>query len=733
MTTAASYLASEPPRLKEGLVKQALKTLQWNKLGQHLATVQFDDAVLSDLLGHIRRSTDFLLKRSDTARKGMRDTFVAALRELLDEKLGSPASEKLDALMEVINRIEAGYDEIFQTQANTVAAKLLPETQASAALARAAATYQDLMNAFASTAHKAKVLTLQSARIKGPDGSSYSPDGVLTNIVATTTMTMMLLGHRFQWFDADRFLVLPDLPEASEDDIYKAGLTEVLAGSWRQWERMEQRCRYFEGDLKVAVQPDLPQWAPEKAEKVVSYDHLTDLEILDQVANDRLGDRLIQTFQEMSLQTNMMSKAAGIDGFVELPPGVFVSPQEAHAGVALSEILGYSIIDDEERPADLRLVEWVRGYAALQVLAQQRYDQLGTAGIYFTIPRAELLGILERVGMKNGAAGTFIDRASLKVGSRDLFDQPLIKTADDKLLVFGPGLLTADPARVTLSTLGNESEQLSRKGKAFEKQMLGFFEDQNLLAKTLKFNRDGEEYEYDVIVEWGDYLFVFECKNRSLSGYHPVAAYYFALEVDSAVRQANRLVLGLLDSPTLVLERTGIDISNKKIVPCVLNSLPYARSGEHDGVFVADASGIKRYFEGRYLHVNRPHHLKGKNAVILHRTAIKDIWEAESPTPEGLVRYLTDPFQIELLLGHTTTRRHAFGLGGRSIVDVLDLVRTDMSPASVATLFGAHPASMALQQELVAKSIRASVSRQNAKAVRDADRAWRLRSRNAPE
>ena len=733
MTKQEASIMPADTRLKEGLVKQALKTLQWNKLGQHLETITFDDEVLTELLGHVRRNTDFLIKRHDMARAGLRGTFVAALRELLDNKMGSPATEKFDSLMEVIAQIEAGYHEISRTQDNTVAAKLLPETQASAALARAAATYKDLMNAFASTTRQAKVLTLQSARIKGPDGASYSPDGVLANIVSGTTMTMMLLGYGFKWFDKDKFLVLPDLPAVSDEEIYKAGLTEALAGSWRQWERMEQRCRYFGGELQVAVPPDLPQWVPEQAEKVISYHHLTDREILDQVANDRLGDRLVQTFQEMSLQTNMMSKASGIDKPLELPPGVFVSSQEAHAGVAMSEILGYSIVDDDERPAGLRLVEWLRGYATLQVLAQERYDQFGQSGIYFAIPRVELLGIFERVGMHDGAAATFIDRASLRVGSRDLFDQPLIRTADDKLILFGPGLLTADPARVTLSALGNESEQLGRKGKAFEKQMLAFFEDQHLVAKTFKFNKDGEEYEYDVIVEWGDYVFVFECKNRSLSGYHPVAAYYFALEVDSAVRQSKRLVSGLLNSPALVLERTGIDISNKRIVPCVLNSLPYARSGENNGVFVADASGVKRFFEERYLHVNRPHHLKNKNAVILHRTAVKDVWEAESPTPEGLVRYLTDPFQIELLLAHTTGRRHAFGLGERTVVDELDLIRTDMSPASVATLFGADPGSVAREQELVTKSIRAATSRQNAKAIREADRSWRKQSRNASE
>ncbi|MBW6418041.1 nuclease-related domain-containing protein [Celeribacter sp. PS-C1] len=733
MTKSVFPPGPEPPRLKESLVKEALKKLQWETLSQHLEMVPFDDIILSELLGHIRRSTDFLLKRSNTAREKKRNTFIAALRELLVEKLGPSASEKLNALIEVVNQVEAGYEEISRTQSNTVAAKLLPETQASAALARAAANYNDLMDSFASTMRKAKVLNLQSVRIEDPDGQSYSPDGVVTNIVDTTSMTMLLLGHRFRWFDDERFLILPELPEASDDDIYKAGLTEALAASWRQWERMEQRCRYFEGDLEISVPPDLPQWVPEKTERVISYDHLTDPEILDQVANDRLADRLIQTFQEMSLQTNMMSKASGIEGAADLPPGVFVSPQEAHAGVALSEILGYSIVDDDERPAGLRLIEWVRGYSTLQVLAQQRYDDLGTIGLYFTIPRAELLGILERVGMKNGAAATFIDRASLKVNSRDLFDHPLIRTSEDRLIVFGPGLLTADPARVTLSALGNESEQLSRKGRAFEKQMLAFFKDQNLVAKSLKFKKGEMEYEYDVIVEWDDYLFLFECKNRSLSGYHPVAAYYFALEVDSAVKQVKRLVSGLLDSPELILERTGIDISNKRIVPCVLNSLPYAQCGENDGVFVADASGVKRFFEERYFNVNRPHHLEGNNAAILHRTAIKDFWEAENPTPEGLVRYLTDPFQIELLIGHTTTRHHLFGLGERTVVSVLDMVRTEISPASIAMMFGADPDAVAREQELVTKSIRAAVSRQNAKAVRDADRAWRLRSRNEPE
>ena len=50
--------------------------------------------------------------------------------------------------------------------------------------------------------------------------------------------------------------------------------------------------------------------------------------------------------------------------------------------------------------------------------------------------------------------------------------------------------------------------------------------------------RDGEEYEFDAIVPWGDYVFLFECKNGTLSGNNIVPAYYFALEQRSAVAKS---------------------------------------------------------------------------------------------------------------------------------------------------------------------------------------------------
>ena len=118
------------------------------------------------------------------------------------------------------------------------------------------------MKAFQSAAKSRRELTLQSFRLTRDDGLTYSPDGVLAGINDATTMTLLLLSHQHKWFDANKYLVLPDLTEPTDEEVYKGGLTEVLATSWRHWERMEQRCRYFDGTLKISRKGSLPDWTP---------------------------------------------------------------------------------------------------------------------------------------------------------------------------------------------------------------------------------------------------------------------------------------------------------------------------------------------------------------------------------------------------------------------------------------------------------------------------------------
>src|SRR5436309_2075761 len=116
---------SEP--LKESLVKQALKSLNWTKFEKHLIAVDLDAADAEVIVSQLRRSSDFLLKRSDPTREAARAAFVASLEAHLAARVGQDAADALNRVMEMIGRIEAGYREILRTLDATVAAKLLPE------------------------------------------------------------------------------------------------------------------------------------------------------------------------------------------------------------------------------------------------------------------------------------------------------------------------------------------------------------------------------------------------------------------------------------------------------------------------------------------------------------------------------------------------------------------------------------------------------------------------------
>jgi hypothetical protein len=257
-----------------------------------------------------------------------------------------------------------------------------------------------------------------------------------------------------------------------------------------------------------------------------------------------------------------------------------------------------------------------------------------------------------------------------------------------------------------------------RQLQAFEQDTLRFFEKQGFAAKSFKFKRGGEEFEYDVVVPWDDHIFVLECKNRTLSGHNPAAGYYFALEIVSAVEQARRLADALVEHPDVVLERTGIDVASKTIVPCVVNSLPYAMKGDHNGVYVTDASGLKRFFQERHFHVIRPHHLKGKVGTILHRTAMKALWKGDKPTPADLVAYLSDPLQLQLMIGHAKKSPHYFGLGERTVVAVADLAHDEMTTATIAKLFSVDEKWVEREAKAVTRAIRKAMRKHEERSAR---------------
>jgi hypothetical protein len=238
---------------------------------------------------------------------------------------------------------------------------------------------------------------------------------------------------------------------------------------------------------------------------------------------------------------------------------------------------------------------------------------------------------------------------------------------------------------------------------------------------------------FDAIVPWGDYVFLFECKNGTLSGNNIVSAYYFALEQRSAVSQVGRLADALRSHPDVLLERTGIDLTGKTVVPCVLNSLPFSVPGAVDGGYVTDMSAVTRFFSERYLHVISPHRPTA-GATVLHRTALKSFWKEDEPAPEDLLRQFEEPFQLALLSAHIETCVIRFPLGEGTVVECDEFVQKEFSVDSVAEFCGADAGWARKEMKAVAGLVQKAKmrsdkkkARRDEKSVRELDRAWRAR------
>lgn len=706
---------SEPPAdtatsarrhaVSENVVKEALTRLDWHGLERHLDAVGLDEAALDFLLGHLRRASSLIMPYSKPDHEARREAFSEALRQYVRTRLGERAAASVNQEVELLRGIERRYREILETLDQCPISSVAPEARVAAYIKRLAQQYAHVTTLHSRVMEEQREITLpQGPFLPTEDNAQIHPDAAISALVESISITLIMEGIKSGWVDEARRIVLPALPPVGDDEVFKAGATEVLSMCWRRWRRTEERHRFLGGEFEEYLSPQLPSWTPPGAESVTMY-RLPSEEVFDFVANERLNDRLTLTFMEMLTETDLDARVVGIEKGVSLPPGVFVSSSEAHAAVSLCEALSYDVARDEDRPGGLRLVEWLRGYAVLQVLAEQKWRQDDPASLMPVLPRDDLLRVLERCGLEAESAKRFVDAATLRVDSTDLFDCPLIRAADDAWIVFAPALLTANLSRVVLSSVAAVGDPSSRKGKAFEDDIRSFFARLGMRAEALRFSRDGEEYEYDVLVFWGDYLFLLECKNQSLSNGHPVQAYYFGLSCRRNARQVRRLADALTRYPEVVQERFGIDVSRMHVVPCVLNAMPFALPGEQGGVFFIDASSLKRFFQERYFHIKSPHYVD-QGLRVIHRVAMHSVWEGDQPSPEDLLRHLKDPFQVKLMLAHIEVGSRPFPCGSRHVVVAEEFFRTPMTVESFADLVGVSARYVRAEQAAIAARLK---------------------------
>ncbi|MET4252976.1 NERD domain-containing protein [Bradyrhizobium sp. LA6.7] len=690
MSVAENAVKAE--RLREDLVKQALSDIDWAKLKLHLERIALTMEDVGVLCGHIRRYSDWVAKYPRKAFEKKREAFFKELANYVREHVGAQAPDKVTAVLAVMKLIEHGYRSILDVLEKCAIGKQPAEVRVAACISRACYEYADILHRQNAAVRNAKSLDLMAGvEIRDDDGNIVSGDAVVEGLAASVAMTVIMEAYTNQWF-VDEVVVLPGLPQVEEEERFQSGATQVMALYWRHWQRLEKRRRYLDGEIRTLKGAQRPPGTDPRIEAILHYlpveDGLSEREVYDHLANERLKDRLLQTFMEMDVEHRISDRSVGIDGDARLPPDDFVSPEEIHSGVSLSEILGYAIVDDKARPGGLRLLEWLRGYAVLKELGQQQAHKKDASGDAFLVVfvESELLDILERCGLERDVAVRFIEQTVLHRSSRDMFDCPLIRMKDGKIILFTPAVIDVNIPLAILSNLSNRGEELGAKGKAFEEHIRDVFRRNKIEVFAFAAKRDGETFEYDAVVAWDDTLFVFECKNRSLSGNDPVSVYYFDLEIRSQAKQAARLADALRKYPDIVEKEIGAQYVGKEVVASVLHSLPYSRLEPIDGVYFTDASTLIRFLEQEYFRVKVPHRIG--NATLLHRTALKKFWKGDKPTADDLRRELAEPFPLKLSVEHLEMTQIDFAISQTEAVIAPEITRKPMTTRSACEAVG---------------------------------------------
>lgn len=656
--------------VSEKKVVTALRARDASALVAHLKSAPLSDSDQDKLVGILQRSGSLLPKYPDPNADAFRDELFERLIEFAELSAMPQLVAHLRSVEETLGLCQEGYRRILNVMPILPAYSLAPEVRVWALLRRTEGEFKHLTGVIqekvASVGHIPSRVVIED-----DSGRSRDADAATSGLVEILTMNLLMEAHQNAWFDPDGLVVLPPRSEVTDEDANAAAGALVLAGLWRRWQQTEERCRFLGGDLGVLEPFERPEGLPAQFSRVIRYQPHRGLEVVDFVSNSRLMDRIGQTYFDMLARTSISKKASGIEGNRSLPPADMVSAQEGHSAVLLCEWLSLDIASDIKRYAGLRLLEWNRGYSTLQCLSVARKAE---GSLYVSYPRAELVSLLQRVGLAGPLADIFIDRASLRKGSPDLFDQPLVRCADGSLLCFVSAISAAIPARQVMSTLAGLGVQIDKKGKLFEEHILQLFKGEGLRATSFKAKRLGQEYEFDALVEWGCYVFLFECKNYSLSANRPQQTFHFGLSLRSHAKQTNRLATALRDHPDLLIQALGPQAAGKTIVPCVVNAMAYSFPEGIDGVFFTDNSALARFFQGRHLHEPTTAAIDGSGgrtpAVPLHSQ-----WSGSAPTAEDLLVQLRDPIQFKLLAASIELRQDYFELDQSTLALTAELTR----------------------------------------------------------
>lgn len=583
-----------------------------------------------------------------------RKVFVDSVSGTL-ASLDADAAVSLQLLPDVLNTIDSNFAKILEQTRKTAGAALPPLTQVAAATSFACQMLEMLEQGAQQDMGEGPEFRVKSNFSIG--GRVVNPDTELFGALKAMGSTVLLLAYQHDWLNTAGEVVLPgELDHPSTDEIEAVQSVLSFAAAWHSWERAQVRTRFAHQSFNY-VSPPFPSNVPAGLTSILDVEPNHEVELVDFIANSRLLNRTNQQYFEM-LAKLPRDPEPSLDKHTPLAPTAFVSFEEKHGLYTLYEYYSYDVQSDPKRYAGLTLMEWLRGYAILRRLAAE----LVPASSDHPCPQlaeAEIVAYLTRGGLSDAAARTFLGHCCLTSRRSDIYDHPFIRVGKDRYLFIAPSQRNGILGAIIVSAINGVGATVKRKGTEFEKRLRKEVQGAGRTVAHFTKSRDDEEYDYDALVVWGNFCFLFECKNHTLSNGVIQLAYHAQQESINHARQVRRLVDGLLKYPDMLDDHLP-EARGKLLVPCVVNNLQYSVPDGIDGVFFADLSMIKRFFEIPV--IGQIETRLGQESVRMPEGEITRLWTGDAPTPLEFLRHLRCPVQFILTRDHTKCQRVLSGI-----------------------------------------------------------------------
>lgn len=296
---------------------------------------------------------------------------------------------------------------------------------------------------------------------------------------------------------------------------------------------------------------------------------------------------------------------------------------------------------------NLTIKEWINSLLAFKEIATNNgfslinYEDLFKVLLKYNIPTSK-----NRIVLEN-----FLFRST----SKDLYNTPILKLSNNSILIFPLTMLYPEIITIINSIFADNNLVLKDKGYDFEDYVFKFLDEKksdinNFKITQPKFKNHDGEYQYDVVMEWDDYIFIIECKNRSIPNTTAMSIKDFQEKSQEYINQISRLKRGLISYP----KEHSIDLKDKTIVPILLNSLPFSLDYAISGIYFLDFSCFSKFFTSQDMHLQSAYQGEIKNEQLVHKN-----WSSDKPSVQDFLRFIKNPFQVDQLKScikvHSTT------------------------------------------------------------------------------